>query len=72
MSDGSDRLYIGFEDRFRGSIDEVREKQRGVEPRERVVVPTVGLAARVLEELERFQPLTLERIEFVGAHAKIS
>jgi len=28
----SDALYRGFEDRFRGSIDEVREKQRGFVP----------------------------------------
>ena len=28
----SDALYRGFEDRFRGSIDEIREKQRGFVP----------------------------------------
>lgn len=26
--DATDRLYVGFEDRFRGSIDEIRDKQR--------------------------------------------
>ena len=28
----SDALYRGFEDRFRGSIEEIREKQRGLVP----------------------------------------
>lgn len=32
MSDALDILYRGFEDRFRGSIDEVREKQRAFVP----------------------------------------
>jgi SAM-dependent methyltransferase len=32
MSDALDALYRGFEDRFRGSIDEVREKQRAFVP----------------------------------------
>jgi len=26
--DATDRLYVGFEDRFRGSIDDIRDKQR--------------------------------------------
>ena len=26
--DATDRLYLGFEDRFRGSIDDIRDKQR--------------------------------------------
>ncbi|HVZ21606.1 MAG TPA: class I SAM-dependent methyltransferase [Vicinamibacterales bacterium] len=39
MSDAADRLYVGFEDRFRGSIEEVREKQR-------VHVPVFAGAAR--------------------------
>jgi len=30
MSDPSDALYRGFEDRFRGSMEEIRAKQRGL------------------------------------------
>lgn len=32
MSDSPDSLYRGFEDRFRGSLDEIREKQRAFVP----------------------------------------
>src|SRR3954465_143688 len=38
----SDALYRGFEDRFRGSIDEIREKQR-------VFVPLFAGASDVLD-----------------------
>src|SRR5205823_48288 len=38
----SDALYRGFEDRFRGSIDEIREKQR-------VFVPLFAGANNVLD-----------------------
>src|SRR5256885_7076475 len=38
----SDSLYRGFEDRFRGSIDEIREKQR-------VHVPVFAGASDVLD-----------------------
>jgi O-antigen chain-terminating methyltransferase len=42
MSDASDRLYVGFEDRFRGSVDEIHEKQR-------VHVPVFAGASDVLD-----------------------
>ena len=32
MSESLDSLYRGFEDRFRGSVDEIREKQRAFVP----------------------------------------
>ena len=40
--DASDRLYVGFEDRFRGSIDEIRDKQR-------IHVPLFAGASDVLD-----------------------
>jgi len=40
--DVSDRLYVGFEDRFRGSIDEIRDKQR-------IHVPLFAGASDVLD-----------------------
>ncbi len=40
--DASDRLYLGFEDRFRGSIDEIRDKQR-------IHVPLFAGASDVLD-----------------------
>jgi len=42
MSDPNDSLYRGFEDRFRGSMDEIREKQR-------VFVPIFAGASDVLD-----------------------
>jgi O-antigen chain-terminating methyltransferase len=42
MSDAVDALYRGFEDRFRGSIEEIREKQR-------VLVPIFSGAGDVLD-----------------------
>ena len=40
--DAGDRLYLGFEDRFRGSIDEIRDKQR-------IHVPLFAGASDVLD-----------------------
>src|ERR1051325_6107405 len=42
MSESPDSIYRGFEDRFRGSIDEIREK-------ERVFVPIFAGASDVLD-----------------------
>src|ERR1051325_4830907 len=42
MSESPDSLYRGFEDRFRGSVDEIREKQR-------VFVPIFAGASDVLD-----------------------
>ncbi len=40
--DASDRLYVGFEDRFRGSVDAIRDKQR-------IHVPLFAGASGVLD-----------------------